>query len=511
MRATGDGDDYTGRIIAGKYRVESLLGEGGMGKVYKATQLTLDKSVVLKLLRASLLSDTRTVARFQREAKAASRLNHPNSISILDFGQAEDGALFIAMEYVSGKDLHQVLASEGPLPEHRIVRIATQILSALNDAHTAGVIHRDLKPENIMVEQRRGEPDFVKVLDFGIAKIQESDGSEGQALTRAGFVCGTPEYMSPEQARGVQLDARSDLYAIGVICYQCATNMLPFEADSAVALATMHLTQEPVPPRKRRTDTHISEEMEQLILRAMAKDPNDRPQSAEEFRRELQRIGQRASEPTRVQAPIPQRASTRGARRMSQASTDRTDVRAPPPSRTETWASAPGKIRSDEELATVVADRKRVRARRERSTLTVFLTALGITAVVAGGGMYLWTQHAGSTEVVAIRADASEDALAPSAVKPEKRDPEKAQELTRKADAALDGGDYKRAYELYELANGANPTAESSKKLALVQLARGERESAREWLREYVRRSPDAKDVELIERHLRIAEKRGQC
>lgn len=168
---TPDTDEYVGKTIAYKYRVEALIGEGGMGKVFRARQLSLDKVVVLKVLRHTLLSDERTVARFQREAKAASRLNHPNSISVLDFGQAEDGALFIAMEYVAGQDLHQILSREWPLNEGRVVRIVSQVLSALSDAHGAGVIHRDLKPENIMVEPRRNEPDFVKVLDFGIAKI----------------------------------------------------------------------------------------------------------------------------------------------------------------------------------------------------------------------------------------------------------------------------------------------------------------------------------------------------
>jgi serine/threonine protein kinase len=280
-------DDYIGRIVAGKYRVEQLLGEGGMGKVYKATQLALDKPVVLKVLRQALLGDERTVARFQREAKAASRLNHPNSISVLDFGQAEDGAMYIAMEYVQGRDLHQILSREWPLPETRVVRIMSQVLSALADAHNAGVIHRDLKPENIMVEQRRGEADFVKVLDFGIAKIIDGTDEDGPALTRAGFVCGTPEYMSPEQARGAKLDHRSDLYGVGVMLYQLACGLLPFDSDSAVGFATKHLTEVPPPPSRRRADARISPSLERLIMRAMAKSPDDRPQSAEQFRAEL--------------------------------------------------------------------------------------------------------------------------------------------------------------------------------------------------------------------------------
>jgi eukaryotic-like serine/threonine-protein kinase len=285
-RASGS-DDYVGTIVAKKYRVEQMIGEGGMGKVYRAKQLALDKPVVLKVLRHTLLSDERTVARFQREARAASRLNHPNSISVLDFGQNEDGAMYIAMELVTGKDLHHILSREWPLPEPRLVRIITQVLSALSDAHGAGVIHRDLKPENIMVEQRRNEPDFVKVLDFGIAKIQDSGNDEGPALTRAGFVCGTPEYMSPEQARGSTLDHRSDLYAVGVILYQLTTGVLPFESDSAVGFATKHLTEEPSPPSKKRPDARISPAMGRLILRALSKSPNDRPQTAEEFKQEL--------------------------------------------------------------------------------------------------------------------------------------------------------------------------------------------------------------------------------
>jgi len=280
-------DDYIGKTVARKYRVEALIGEGGMGKVYKATQLVLEKPVVLKVLRQALLSDERTVARFQREAKAASRLNHANSISILDFGQAEDGAMYIAMEYVSGKDLHHILSREWPLPESRVIRIVSQVLSALSDAHGAGVIHRDLKPENIMVEQRRGEADFVKVLDFGIAKITDSSGEDGPALTRAGFVCGTPEYMSPEQARGATLDHRSDLYAVGVILYQLTTGMLPFDSESAVGFATKHLTEQPPLPSRRRPEARISPQLERLIMKTLAKSPDDRPQTADQFRAEL--------------------------------------------------------------------------------------------------------------------------------------------------------------------------------------------------------------------------------
>ncbi len=270
------------KILEGKYRLDMLLGEGGMGKVYKATQLTLDKNVAVKVLHHSLLSDENVVARFKQEAKAASRLNHPNSIGIIDFGQDSDGSLFIVMEYVDGKDLQQILAGDGFIEEKRLIRIFAQVLSALADAHAAGVIHRDLKPENIMISPSNGEPDLVKVLDFGIAKILAAGD---KSLTRTGFVCGTPEYMSPEQGQGLAVDARSDLYAVGVVMYQCATGILPFEADVPLKVAFMHSNVQPTPPRKK--NPRISAGLEIVILKALEKNPDSRYACARDFRRDL--------------------------------------------------------------------------------------------------------------------------------------------------------------------------------------------------------------------------------
>ncbi len=300
-------DPYLGQVVARKYRVERLLGEGGMGRVYRAIQLVLDKPVVLKLLHPTLQTDPRTVARFQREARAASRLNHPNSIDVLDFGQSEEGGLFIAMEFVDGKDLHQILSEEWPLPEPRVIRIVSQVLSALADAHAAGVIHRDLKPENVMVMARRGgETDIVKVLDFGIAKIVEGGGEDGPALTRTGFVCGTPEYMSPEQAKGAPLDARSDLYSVGVLLYQLVTRQLPFNSDSAMGYATKHLTEAPRPPGQVRPGC-CSRELEALILWSLRKAPADRPQTAQAFLDALNLLpaAEAVHTPRTVRVPIP--------------------------------------------------------------------------------------------------------------------------------------------------------------------------------------------------------------
>jgi tRNA A-37 threonylcarbamoyl transferase component Bud32 len=277
-------DPVLGRVVVDKYRVEEMLGEGGMGRVYRATQLSLDKTICLKLLRRELADDPETKARFHREARAASRLNHPNSIQVIDFGSSAQGELYLAMEYVRGRDLQQVLTSDFPLPEARIRHVMAQVLDALAEAHEQRVIHRDLKPENVMLTRHRDDPDWVKVLDFGIAQIQET-GPAQTRLTRAGLVCGTPEYMSPEQARGEPLDARSDLYSAGVILYHLATGMLPFQADTPLGFVAKHLTEEPAPPRARRAE--VSMGLSTLILKALEKDPAKRFDSAPSMRSAL--------------------------------------------------------------------------------------------------------------------------------------------------------------------------------------------------------------------------------
>jgi serine/threonine protein kinase len=284
--ATAPGDPWIGRVVNGKFRVEALVGQGGMGRVYRARHLTLDRPVVLKMLHHTFSGDPQIVQRFQREARAASRLSHPNSIAVLDFGEAEDGTLFMAMEYLAGKDLARLVAEEFPLGEARVVRIGAQILSALAEAHAQGVVHRDLKPENVMVEPRRGEPDAVKVLDFGIAKITTPGASEPK-LTQAGLVCGTPEYMSPEQARGAEIDLRSDLYSMGAILYQMATGELPFSSDTPVGFLTKHLSETPVPPRRRNPQVEVSTALDAVITKALEKDPARRFQSADEMREAL--------------------------------------------------------------------------------------------------------------------------------------------------------------------------------------------------------------------------------
>jgi len=288
-------DPLLGRHVGGKFLLEKLLGAGAMGAVYRARQTALEKVVAIKVMHAELARDAMFAARFHREAKAASRLDHPNSIRILDYGQDPDGLLYIAMEFLDGRDLAHLLVQDWPLPDARIVDLVSQALGAIAVAHDLGITHRDLKPENIMVLRRRTDDgvdiDVVKVCDFGIAKLVEASDEPDPArpvgpgrgkLTTAGLVIGTPAYMSPEQGRGEAIDGRSDLYSMGVILYQMLTGQLPFDAPTALGLVVKHQTEVPAPPSSLRAG--VDPRLEAVCLRAMAKSPADRYQTARELR-----------------------------------------------------------------------------------------------------------------------------------------------------------------------------------------------------------------------------------
>jgi serine/threonine protein kinase len=279
--AVSPDDPLIGRSLPGGYLILELVGVGGMGRVYRAEQTNLGRTVAVKIIHPHLVGEENAAARFITEARAASRLNHPHSVGIIDFGKSPDGLLYLVMEFLRGRDLARVIYEDGPLPFRRIVDILRQTLAALAEAHNEGIIHRDLKPENIIVEPVRSGGDFVKVVDFGLAKIRADTSLP--SITSPGIVCGTPEYMSPEQARGDVLDARSDLYAIGVILYQLLTGKLPFEADSPTQVVLAHLTQKPRDPREVAPERRIPQPLVDLSLRILSKEPVDRYQDSDEL------------------------------------------------------------------------------------------------------------------------------------------------------------------------------------------------------------------------------------
>src|SRR5580700_11102383 len=280
-------DPLIGRTLQGGYLILELVGVGGMGRVYRAEQTTLGRTVAVKIIHPHLVGEENAAARFITESRAASRLNHPNSVGIIDFGKSPDGQLYLVMEFLRGRDLARVTHEDGALPFRRIVDLLRQTLAALAEAHNANIIHRDLKPENIILEPVRSGGDFVKVVDFGLAKMRAE--TQQPNITSPGIVCGTPEYMSPEQARGDVLDARSDLYAVGVILYQLLAGRLPFEAESPTQVVLMHLTDPPRDPREVAPDRMIPKPLVDITLRALAKDPKDRFPDASAFSQELVR------------------------------------------------------------------------------------------------------------------------------------------------------------------------------------------------------------------------------
>ncbi|HEX7842616.1 MAG TPA: serine/threonine-protein kinase, partial [Kofleriaceae bacterium] len=276
-----------GREIAGRYRVLAKLGEGGMGAVFRAEQISLKRTVAVKLLRPDVSADPMLLRRFNAEAEVVAKLSHPSTVNIYDFGQDADGTLFIAMELIDGRSLRSVIQQEAPLPLGRTLAIALQIAASLADAHAHGIVHRDLKPDNVMLTDRGRERDVVRVLDFGIAKLRDDTRATQAAMTQQGDMLGTPQYMAPEQIRAEPIDGRTDIYALGCLLYEMVTGRLPHEAATVLAMLSKHLMEAPVPPTQRRPDLGLWPAIDPLILGAMAKDPKARPPTMEGFGEQL--------------------------------------------------------------------------------------------------------------------------------------------------------------------------------------------------------------------------------
>lgn len=313
MTADGGGDEvdpFIGAVISGRFRIDSLLGEGGMGRVYLGSQVRLDRKCAIKVLHPHFAARKDMAMRFQREAKAASMLNHPNSVIVYDFG-AWQGQLYIAMEYLEGRGLDRVLMREHPLSPERVVYFMLQLCDVLSVAHKMELLHRDLKPENLVIIKDNEGRDVVKVVDFGLAYLMEGD--KNQRLTQDGSVSGTPAYMSPEQALDKPLDRRSDIYAVGCILYELLCGVPPFEGSSPVECLAMHLYDEPIPPSKRARHT-VDRALETTALWCLEKKPENRPQSVDDLKVALQESIDRPDDGAMLAAALQQTTMSRDAR-----------------------------------------------------------------------------------------------------------------------------------------------------------------------------------------------------
>jgi serine/threonine protein kinase len=300
-------DLFIGRVVADRYRLVRCVGRGGMGAVYEGFHVQTEKRVAVKILASHLSKDLKLIARFRREAMAASRLDHENCVRVYDFGEDTDGTFYIAMEFVDGRGLGDEIRNVGPMPQARVARVGVQLLSALDAAHASGILHRDLKPQNIMLTRVAGREDVIKVVDFGIAKFISNTKEDQAALTVPGTIFGTPEYMSPEQARGEELDGRSDLYSAAVVLWHLLLGRSPFRGKTVRETLVKVFGENPPSAIKERPTANIEPAFEKALMGGLSKDRDKRWSDAAAFLSALQPFDgdYQAIDPTPQRAPVP--------------------------------------------------------------------------------------------------------------------------------------------------------------------------------------------------------------
>jgi hypothetical protein len=375
LRSANASADLLGSIVAERYHILKKLGEGGMGTVYLAEHVKMGRKAALKVMNPGMNSDSDAIARFNREAANASRLNHPNVCGIYDFGETPEGLIYLAMEFIEGESLTSLIEKNGSLAAPRAASIIHQAADALAVAHDYGIVHRDLKPDNIMIAKGRDGSDLVKVVDFGIAKASSSDA---QKVTKTGLVVGTPEYMSPEQLAGDKLDGRSDIYSLGLVAFNCLTGLLPFPSETAQEAMIMRLTDQPKTLAEMRPDIEWPAELQAVMDKVLARDANERYQNSAEFGRDI------AKAVENMPAAVAAQAGT-----MVMGAAAAAEV---PKTRMAPRGGATAKIETPSPIATVPAPAK-------KSPVMMIVAAVVVLGGIGGAVMFMKKPVAQQTQV----------------------------------------------------------------------------------------------------------------
>ncbi len=472
--------DLSGKTLDDRYEVIEALGKGGMGVVYRAKQKIIDRPVALKVLRRELVQDESSVRRFLVEAKAVSALRSPHTITLFDFGITQEGLLYFTMELLEGEVLTKLIRSEAPFAPARAARIVTQVCESLKEAHGKGILHRDLKPDNIFLVAGPDGKEHVKVLDFGIAKILDDGTSE--SITKTGMVCGTPMYLSPEQAVGKSLDSRSDIYSLGIILYEMLAGEPPFVDATPVGILMKQVNERPEPLSARNPNVRIPESLERFLMRVLAKDPDDRPQTVEAMAGELREVMEGKGKEREV--PLPGMMTTQAGVQVPTAeyfgSQNPEGGTSPVVEEVERPSAGPsGPVAQEEAETRPSLQMERIEA-GGRSRRGLIIGAFIATMVVVGAVLLLLfppgkqeSAPASKGEVAAPAVDAEE--AKPAGIPAPGEGPEDALEAERKAEAAARERELSEREALLEEKEAA---LQREKELAEREKALAEREAA---------------------------------